>query len=174
VANHVFEIKPHIGLGNILFGSSRESVHEILGNPESSQEPHQQSDLHFPCKDFYFESCLQIVFDKNEKVEFIESSLDDNFKIMFLGKEVLKLREAELLSLLKDHYVLNENDSQYPYVFSYPEIDLSFWRESVPQILREEMEMAESDEYRDFYLEDIERYAYFETVGFGRKGYYST
>ena len=73
-----FEIKPHIGANNIEFGMTRDVVRQLLGHPFYSKEKtvFKFQDISIPesAKDGYFENELQIFFDDNHRVEFIEFS----------------------------------------------------------------------------------------------------
>src|SRR5687767_12420352 len=71
-----FDLKPHIGAGNLNLRMTREELRSILGQPEYSSEKsvleYGDFSIPIPAKDGYFENELQITFDDDNKADFIE------------------------------------------------------------------------------------------------------
>jgi hypothetical protein len=164
-----FEIRPHVGTNNIKFGMTRGEVQEILGSPESSKEKSifkfQNIVIPEPAKDGYFKNSLQISYDDNEQVEYIEfSGRGDEYIEVFLNDiEIFKTPAKELLNQILEitECDYDKQDIEVPYSFVYRNIDLSLWRQVIPDVNENTEEVPESDEGK-----------YFWTVGIGIKGYH--
>ena len=93
-----FDLEPHIGAGDLKLGMTREETRAILGKSAYSSEKsvmdYGDFSIPIPAKDGYFKNELQITFDDNGKVDFIEfSGKDSEFVEVYLKDiEVFKIR----------------------------------------------------------------------------------
>lgn len=164
-----FDIIPHIGASNLKLGMTRDEVRTLLGIPGYSSEKitmeYDDFSLPLPAKDGYFENELQITFDDDNKIEFIEFSGKDavHIKVFLNEVEVFKVPAPELvlhiISSTKSDY--DKEDEEIPFSYIFPEIDLSVWRPVIPELDEEMGEIPEFDEGK-----------YFSTIGIGIRGYY--
>lgn len=166
-----FDIIPHVGAGDIKLGMPREIIREILGEPEYSSEKsvldYGDFSIPVPAKDGFLENEIQITFDDNNKADFIEfSGRGAKYTDVFLKEiEVFKtpasilIKEITRLTLAE----FDKEENEIPYTYVFPEIDLSVWRQVVPELDETIEEIPESDDGK-----------YFWTIGIGVKGYYTT
>lgn len=154
------DIKPHEGINDIVFGLDSKAVSLKLGAPESTKEKStfQFNDISIPepKTDYYFNNSLQISYDENDNVEFIEiASKESNLEISIYGFRLNEVSAEEIISFLAKEKKLkyDENGEEFPYTYNFVDIDLTFWRQVLPE--------NEKDEDGK----------YFDTVGIGKTGY---
>lgn len=155
-----FELKPREGINDISFGMNSEEVQIKLGEPESTREQSiiQLGDVSIPepKTDYYFENSLQISYDKDDSVEFIEIAFKESkLEVSVYGLRINKLTAVEIISFLSNEKNLkyDENDDEFPYTYNFIDQDLTFWRQVLPE--------DDTDEDGK----------YFDTVGIGKMGY---
>jgi hypothetical protein len=143
----VFEILPLIGIANLKFDMSREESRISMPEPFSEQSDDKNADS-------YYNYSLQVSFDETGKLEFIEISRDEDIEAIFRGGNVFKIPANDLIEEIRQDFRLDVDDDEFGYCFTFPDIELSFWRPVIPE--------DENDEDGK----------YFSTVGIGRKGYF--
>lgn len=143
-------IEPHIGIGKLKLGMKREEVHQLFG-PEFETV----NDEEIGIVDFYFSETIQIHYDENLQVEFIDLvyDLSNEFEVVFNGMDVFKTPANDLVNEIAK-ITPYDGTSELPYEYIFKEIDLELWREILPE-------------------EDDEDGLYFDTVGIGVKGYFN-
>lgn len=153
-------IKPHEGINDVSFGQSSEEVRLTLGAPESTREEsinrYGKVGIREPKTDYYFDNSLQISYDENDTVEFIEIACkNSNLQISLYGVNINKICAAEIISFLtqKKKLVYDKNNIELPYSYDFISKNLSFWRQVVPE------------------HENDEDGRYFDSVAIGRSGY---
>ena len=164
-----FDLKPHVGAGNINFGSTRKEVHLILGTPQYSSEKtvinYGELSIPVPAKDGYFDNEIQITFDENNAVDFIEFSGKNakHIEVYLNGIEVFKTPAQKLIKQITDttNAKFNKEEEEIPYSYVYPLIDLAVWRQVIPELDETKEIISDSDEGK-----------YFWTIAIGKKGYY--
>lgn len=164
-----FDLEPHIGAGEIKLGMTREETRTILGKPEYSSDKSMMKygdfSMPVPAKDGYFKNELQITFDDNNKVDFIEfSGKDSEFTDVYLKDiEIFKTPAQQLIRDISNstNSDFEEEEEEIPYSYVFPAIDLAVWRQVIPKQDEQIEEIPESDEGK-----------YFWTIGIGIKGYY--
>lgn len=164
-----FDLEPHIGAGDLKLGMTREETRAILGKPAYSSEKsvmdYGDFSIPIPAKDGYFKNELQITFDDNGKVDFIEfSGKDSEFVEVYLKDiEVFKTPAQQLLQKISDttRSEFDKEHDEIPYSYVFPSIDLAVWRQVIPGQDEQTGEILEPDEGK-----------YFWTIGIGIKGYY--
>lgn len=164
-----FDLEPHIGAGEVKLGMTREETRRILGTPEYSEEKSIMDNGDFsmpiPAKDGYFKNELQITFDDNDKVCFIEFSGKDSetIDVQFKGIKVFRTPAQQLIKGISEltNSEFDKEEDEIPYSYVHPSIDLAVWRQVIPEQDEQMEEISESDEGK-----------YFWTIGIGVKGYY--
>lgn len=164
-----FELKPHIGAGDLKLGMTREEIQRILGKPEYSSEKsvmdYGDFSLPVPAKYVYYQNELQITFDDEDRADFIEFSGKDAeyVDVYFNDIEVFKTPAPKLIEKISNssNSVFDKDEEEIPYTYVFPSIDLAVWRQVIPEQDEESEQIPESDEGK-----------YFWTIGIGKKGYY--
>lgn len=165
-----FHLIPHIGAGNIKLGMGRIEIQSILGIPNFSTE---KSTMNFgdiiipvPAKDGFFNNELQVTYDEDKKVDFIEFSAKDSKTIQVLieGINIFRTPASLLLQGVskKIGSDYGKEGEEIPFSYTFPSLDLALWRPVVPELDENEVELPETEEGK-----------YFWTVGIGVKGYFS-
>lgn len=164
-----FNLIPHVGAGVIKLGMARNEVRAVLGTPEFSSE---KSTLDYgdiaisaSAKDGYYKNELQIFFDDNNKVNFIEFSGRGarHTSVYLYEVEVFNLPATKLIQKITEstNAKFDEEEKEIPYSYVFPEIDLAVWRQVIPELDEETNDIPDTDDGK-----------YFWTIGIGVKGYY--
>ena len=124
-----FPVVPPHSIGDLRLGMSRDEVHALLGAPEHVERAYERWGLQFPEKDSYFESCLQIRYDKEMRVEDIQASASDRFVVTFASVPVHSSTVEEISEVIDDRSPLDEGGREFPWTYSFPEIGVSLWRQ---------------------------------------------
>jgi hypothetical protein len=101
------EIIPKKGLGEINFGDASERIIKILGEPEDIENIEDVDGFHTVIL-YYWEQGLTVFFEGREKsvVACLETENEDS---MMFGKEIFKMTEQDIISLMNAHgYQLEE------------------------------------------------------------------
>jgi len=143
-----FLIEPLHGIRDgVQFGMSREEARAMLA-PESA-EPFSRGES----VDGFFDASVQFSYDENGEVEFIEFARNHGHRVLLEDFDIFAAPAVSVVEFLKQHHQLRSDDSEPGYSFRFPSIELGLWRPVLPE--------DGSDEG-----------TYFESVGFGRAGYY--
>jgi len=144
-------VNPLESLNGIMLGWNREELQNKLGVPErtiKNTDYYQINSLHY-----------SIHFDREEKIEYIELSNPkiESVQILLGSLNIFNSESIKLISSIEEtmNLAYNKEDPEFPYSFIFPEVELSFWRPTLPE------------------NENDEEGRYFETVGIGIKGYYT-
>ncbi len=122
-------VEPTIGIGPVRFGMGREEVRELLGSPNYVEAAHEKWGIQFPAKDCFFDSCIQIRYDLDEKVEDIQYSAHPSFSVVFDSIPVHDSDVDTIAKAIERSAKLNRGEREFPHVYSFPDIGLSLWRE---------------------------------------------
>ena len=158
-----FDVTPLVGVGPVRFGMSRQDARDALDVPVLSfkKGPSSTSPT-----DAFLENAFQVFYDEDNCVEFIELSRGGPFTILYQGTNVFETTAEELLGVVARDMGYDKDRPDQGYSFIFPEVELSLWRQSLPE-----------DEEDDEYVMDGEEYekpgTYFDTIGVGTSGYYS-
>ncbi|MCW8935528.1 MAG: hypothetical protein OQK98_12455 [Gammaproteobacteria bacterium] len=117
-------LKPLIGIDNIILGSSKQSIFELLGQPESTNSD-EWPDGTISESWLYLDSGLTLNFDS-----------DNNYRLSTINTtsrqaelEGLKLVGKNINSIIDKHssIILDEDLSESVKDYVYPEKEISFW-----------------------------------------------
>jgi len=151
-------VNPLVGVNEILLGSDRGSVVKIIGAPESVEGR----------TEYYDEARFQITYTRKGYVEFIEIYADepDLIEVEIFGVSAFQTNKEELRQIVETfgNCSISEDD-EYPHVYLFESLSLSFWSDSDPNDFSEEEVEQYSDDFRASH--------FFKSVGIGTKGYYS-
>jgi hypothetical protein len=161
-----FILEPLVGIGVIQLMDSKAKVHEQFGKTDTSGTE----------TDYYFDNALQISYNKEAKVEFIEFCVSNTIEVEIFGINPFKILADELVTLLKEKNGPVFNKREAPFSYAFKTISVGIFRESSEGDILESIEECKKDgTYKaneDWLLEDLEKFKYFQTIGIGAKGYY--
>jgi hypothetical protein len=144
-----FPVDPLNGVGPVHLGMSREAVLAAFGSPTDSFR--RTSSSRYPT-DAWFENSFQVSYDGDEPtVAFIELCNDSNLEAVVFGLPVFTTAVSTLIREIECHAALDETDPELGYSYTFPKIELAFWRPD----------------------NDDEETPYFATIGIGVAGYFS-
>jgi|SRR5215831_7105832 len=146
-----FEIIPLEGIRPVRLGMTRKQSRLAMNIPYDSYRKRANSPA---LTDSYLNNSFQVFFDKNDCVEFIELSRGGPFEAFYKGINVFETLAEDLVAFISNDAKYDENDRELGYSYTFPSIELSLWRDILPE-------------------DDDEEGRYFWTIGIGRKGYYS-
>jgi hypothetical protein len=125
-----FEVRPHVGAGPVLFGMTREAVRAVIreqpviftrGAPDG------------PAIAAYPEQALQVHYDRDGRVEFIERGRAPALRAVYRGHDLLAIAAQEAVDLLAQEAPFDPDDPERGYSSTFPARDLSLWRETLPE-----------------------------------------
>ncbi len=162
-----FIIRPCIGIGNLELGMSREQIHELLGS-----QCHTEIKDGIMC-DYYLNMLIQICYDDNLSVNFIEISCSTECSVFYKETDIFKTKAEDLIQYLnKEAEYLNTCEARNGYGYIYEDLGLSLYRSQVmnEKTMKEQWFLELSQEQK----EDELRFLNFEAVAVWSKGYYDT
>lgn len=144
-----FHVRPLVGVDEIHFGASRAEVFRALGSCTASFKK-SPSSAH--PTDAWLNNGFQVFYSGAEPVvEFIELSGGAGFEVMLFGQSVFSTEASLLVSLIKEHALLDSKDPELGCSYIFPSLELSLWRPTI--------QAPEGH--------------FFSTVGIGNHGYFS-
>jgi hypothetical protein len=147
----VFTMQPLVGVGPIKFGMTRSEVRDILadlGQPKSALRP--------PDTDCFFENAIQVSYDGDGRVEFIETAASSDFRVLFHGSALHEMPAEDAVRLVSQLAEYDKDRPEHRYSYIFPALQLSLWRPVLPS------DHNDSEGRR------------FEAVGVGKEGYFSS
>ncbi len=148
----IFNVYPLKMAMEVKLGCPKIEVHQKIGAPSRAIEN----------KDYFHDGLpmFSVHYDDNWEVEYIEISnpKSKEIQVVLEGMSIFDMETIALVENVKKENILelDSADTEIPYSFIFPEIELSFWRHVLPE--------NENDEEGKF----------FETVGIGVKGYHTS
>ena len=127
---------------------------------------------------YYYRNEMKVVYDKDEKVEFVEflGGIDGLLKPMIYGVSVFDTDAEKLVELLTQKNSGSVRDEEQGYSYQFMEISVGLYREIRPQDVLEMIEEMKADGIPVEGNEDLEadkrRAEHWATIGFGVAGYY--
>jgi hypothetical protein len=157
-------VVPHEGVDDVCLGMTRQEVREALG-----AEPRRRQAREGLIDD---RPGLAISYcPDSEAVDFLELSTNMDAALAIRGEtidEVFDTPVDELIEAVRRLSPLDDREAERGYSFKFPELDLAFWRPTVPP------EPAEStDEDEEDLVSDAPDGTYFSTVGIGAEGFFA-
>ncbi len=152
--------------GPIKLGMHMQQVNNLL-----FEKHNQKSNVYY-----FFDNTFCIEY-KNDLVVFIELSRNDKILPIFENMNLFKLRDNDILVLFSSVGCIDKSDPGYGHVYSFDDLQINFWRETNPVDLHNELNNLDknSEDYENekkFYLSEIEKYSYFQTIAIYDKNYY--
>ncbi len=131
------EIKPKIGLGNLLFGSTMQQVKSTLGTPEETEEITEEEGFYTEVW-HYWESGLSVFFDEDDNNLFSCAEVDNENATLW-GKPVFEMSEDAIIMLFREHGFVDFDSEVHPWGekrVSYDDllVDLYFERNKLVSI----------------------------------------
>lgn len=163
-----FVLEPLKGIGNVNFGDSREQVRTAMGTPSIEHE----------VVDYYFDGAIRMDYNEDNILEFIEFDNNDEFELEIFGVNPFKVKAKELEELLtKMNTDGTVNEQRAPFVYGFNNISVVIYRDATEQDILISIEEAKQDgtyeEDKEWLAEELEKYSHFQSIGFGRKGFYA-
>jgi hypothetical protein len=148
----VYEAIPHVGVGPVKLGMTREEVHRVMPGPREyflkGLNPEHETDA-------FHESGFQVFYGgEMPVVEYIELSRGAGFRVLYRGLDVFATPADQVLAHVSGDAAFDPDDPELGYAYIFPDLDLSLWRPVLP-------ESPEDPEGREF-----------STIGIGAAGYY--
>jgi hypothetical protein len=147
----VFDLLPHVGAGVVRLAMNRSEVRRLLGDPVRSYPKATGS----PLTDSYFGAALQVAYDREDRVEYIELNGPGDIDAVFHGRSLLFLPADEVLGWMSRFAQYDRDNPELGYAYVYPDLDLSIWRPTLPE------------------SPDDEDGRFFRSIGIARAGYYA-
>ena len=152
--------------GPIKLGMHMQQVNNLL-----FEKHNQKSNVYY-----FFDNTFCIEY-KNDLVVFIELSRNDKILPIFENMNLFKLRDNDILELFSSVGSIDKSDPEYGNVYSFDDLQINFWRETNPVDLQNELNDLDknSEDYeneKNFYISEIEKYSYFQTIAIYDKNYY--
>ncbi len=127
---------------------------------------------------YYCQNEMKVVYDKDEKVEFVEflGGIDGQLKPMIYGVSAFNADAEKLVELLTQKNSGDVRDAEQGYSYQFMKISVGLYREIRPQDVLEMIEEMKADGIPTEGNEDLEadrrRAGHWVTIGFGVSGYY--
>ena len=126
---------------------------------------------------YYYNSELAISYDSNGRVNFVEflDGVDGKLKPIIYGFSAFDTDAAKIYELLKQHNGNDIVDAERGYCYSFLNISVGVYRESIPESVAEMIEEANgygnpmSEEEIEYESKKANHWA---TIGIGVKGFY--
>ncbi len=148
-----YEVLPHVGIGPVRLGISREESRSVMGEEPETFKKLVDDDTD---TDAYHNSSFQVFFDRNNTVEYIEVSRGEPLDVTYKGTNVFETKANDLVQMISSDAAFDPDDPELGYSYRFPQLELALWRPIVPE-----------DDDQD------SQHHYFSTIGVGRPGYFS-
>jgi hypothetical protein len=147
-----YEVIPHVGIGPVRLGMSRDEVRRAMPGP---CQPFLKAPDASHETDAFHESGFQVFYSGTApEAEYIELSRDSGFRALYRGVDIFATPADAVVSHVARDAAFDPDDCELGYSYIFPALDLSLWRPVLP-------ESPEDMDGREF-----------STVGIGVFGYY--
>lgn len=146
-----YVVQSHVGVGQILFGMTRDEVRSLMGGLPVTFHRSVAED---PAIDAFFQTSFQISYDNDDRVEFIELARDPTLTVLYKGHDVFMLTAEELVQLVSQDAPYDPNDPELGFSYTFLDLDIALWRATVPED------------------EDDPDGRFFDSISVGRQGYF--
>jgi hypothetical protein len=145
-----YEVVPLKSVGPVHLGMTRHEARSAMNSPFES---YLKSLDDISLADAFHESCFQVFYDENDRVEYIELS-KGGVKALYKGISVFEEEAVEVLGMVHQDAAYDGNDPEVGYGYIFPALEMSLGRMCRPE-------------------DDINESRYICTIGIGKQGYYS-
>ena len=126
-----YEIVPHVGVGPIKLGMTRDEVRRVMPVPCSPYRK-SQGDLHET--DAFHEYAYQVYYNgESPVVEFIELSDGLDYIASYRGTDVFSTPAAEMVVLVSREAAFDPDYWELGRSYTFPSIDIALWRPVLPE-----------------------------------------
>lgn len=146
-----FTIEPLVGVGPITFGMTRNEAKAALARMGQRKAVARSRNT-----DCYFRNAFQVSYDRDDRVEFIETAQSTAFQVLFHGKTLHDLPAEEAVQFVSQFAKYDRKRPEQGYTYVFPNLQLSLWRAVLPS--------ADGDDSAG---------RHFEAIGIGKKGYFN-
>jgi len=148
----VYEVLPHVGVGPVRLGMSRDEVRRVMTGP---CQPFRKGPFAAHETDAFHRSGFQVFYGgESPVVDYIELSRDSGFTASYRGVDVFAAPAERVIALFAHDAPFDPRHPELGYSYIFPGLDLSLWRPTLP-------DSPEDPEGREF-----------ATIGVGAAGYY--
>ena len=117
-------IEPHGGVGRVRFGMSRAEAREAMpAVPTAFGRGAGESPV-----DAWHDFALQVFYDGDDRVEYIEVERDEELEAVLYGEAVLALPVDRALAHVCRHGHDQPDRTRLPYADVFAALDLALWR----------------------------------------------
>jgi hypothetical protein len=148
----VYEVLPHIGVGPVKLGMTREKVRGVM--PGRCDAFLKVLNARHETDAFHDRGFQVFYSGEPPVVEYIELSRESCFRVTYRGVEIFEALVEDVLAHVSVDAPFDRTDPELGCSYIFPELDLSLWRPVVPA-------SPEDQEGRKF-----------STIGVGAVGYY--
>lgn len=143
-----YEVEPLKSVGKIALGMPRAEARTHMDETPNVSGSRDHVDN-------YHDGGMQVFYDENDCVEFIELLRGTGIQAHLKGASVFEQTAKDVLEVITTYSEYNQDDLEVGYSYVFPDLELSLWRPNIPE--------------NDF----EEDGKYFSTIGIGVQGYYS-
>ncbi len=119
-----YVVEPHRGVGPVRFSMSRGEVRAaMLAVPTAFGRGTGDSPV-----DAWHDFVLQVFYDADDRVEYIEVERDEALQPVLYGEPVLALSIDRALAHVRRHGHEQPDCDELPYACVFPALDLALWR----------------------------------------------
>ncbi|MGN6647042.1 MAG: hypothetical protein ACTHJT_10985 [Cytophaga sp.] len=137
-----FDVFPKIGIGPIKLGMDRAESRIAMNSKFNEYKKTEDSKKK---TDAYLDNSLQIFFDIDNKVDFVEISYNPKiYKLFFNNIDLFETNGDELIKELT-RLTNFEDLGKDPFGYFFPELGLTLWRPVIPENFSDE---ESEDEFR--------------------------
>ncbi|EHH2535244.1 hypothetical protein P3576_22605 [Vibrio parahaemolyticus] len=119
----IFEIQLGNSIGPVKLGMTETEVNNVIGTPDCIYG-HRH----------HFLDGLMVDFDNEGRVEFIEAAGSELFSTTLLGFDVHRTLAANVLERIQLEGSYDHSDPELGYSYVFKELQLSFWRPTLPDL----------------------------------------
>ena len=121
----VYEVVPHVGVGPVHLGMSREEVRRVMPGP---CEPYRKVPDAQHETDAFFNSGFQVFYGGELPVaEYIELSRESGFRVVYRGIDVFAASADDVVAHVSRDAAFDDADWELGYSYVFPDLDLGLW-----------------------------------------------